>query len=202
MDTPPPTFNAILVGLYIVGSIFVSSAVHKRAAAGSKSKSHTPDDVIRVDEVPLKKTEVVYPFEHERKMTDRLSSSNLDAEEQHIERNKVVVRVPATSANLGPGFDAIGMALDMWSVFTIERSDKFEIVCEGEGSHDMPLDDTNLVCFGLAAAFKAAGKPVPTLKYHLVNGIPYARGLGSSSAAIVGGIVAGLVLAGHQVPTW
>jgi homoserine kinase len=66
----------------------------------------------------------------------------------------------------------------------------------------MPLDESNLVCFGLAQAFKAAGKPVPTLKYTLVNRIPYARGLGSSSAAIVGGLVAGLVLAGHQVPAW
>jgi homoserine kinase len=66
----------------------------------------------------------------------------------------------------------------------------------------MPLDDTNLVCFALKAAFEKAGKPVPTLKYHLVNKIPYARGLGSSSAAIVGGLVAGFVLAGHRVPTW
>jgi len=95
------------------------------------------------------------------------------------------------------------MALDMWSEFTVERSDKFEMICEGEGSHDMPLDETNLVCVGMAAAFKVAGKfPVPPMKYKLVNRIPYARGLGSSSAAIVGGLVAGLVLAGHRVPTW
>ncbi len=69
-------------------------------------------------------------------------------------------------------------------------------------ANDMPMDESNLVCFGLAAAFKAAGKPVPFLKYHLANHIPYCRGLGSSSAAIVGGLVAGLVLAGHQVPAW
>jgi len=94
------------------------------------------------------------------------------------------------------------MAVDMWSEYTVERSDTFSIVCEGEGSHDMPLDTTNLVCVGLAAAFKAAKKPVPTLRYHLINRIPYARGLGSSSAAIVGGLVAGLVLAGHQLPAW
>ena len=136
-------------------------------------------------------------------MSTRIFNSPEDEEtEDIIERNKVVVRVPATSANLGPGFDTIGMALDMWSEFTVERSDKFEIICEGEGSHDMPLDNTNLVCLGMSAAFKAAGKPVPTLKYRLVNRIPYARGLGSSSAAIVGGLVAGLVLAGHRVPAW
>ena len=141
------------------------------------------------------------PYEHERKMTNRLEDGSGD-ESDGIERTKVVVRVPATSANMGPGFDAIGMAVDMWSTITVERSDKFEIICEGEGSHDMPLDETNLVCSSLCVAFKKAGKPVPLLKYHLVNRIPYARGLGSSSAAIVGGLLAGCVLAGHRVPTW
>lgn len=77
-------------------------------------------------------------------MFDRVSAAVEDIEEQ-TERNKVVVRVPATSANLGPGFDAIGMALDMWSEFTVERSDVFEVICEGEGSNDMPLDESNLV---------------------------------------------------------
>jgi len=150
-------------------------------------------------------TTVAMPFEHERKMQERLSVHNNSSDssnDDEIERTTVVVRVPATSANLGPGFDAFGMALDMGSEFTVERSDKFEVICEGEGSHDMPLDTTNLVCFGLAAAFKKAGKTVPTLKYRLVNRIPYARGLGSSSAAIVGGLVAGFVLAGHRVPAW
>ena len=51
-------------------------------------------------------------------------------------------------------------------------------------------------------AFDAANKPVPTLKYHVISRIPYARGLGSSSAAIVGGIIAGLILAGHRLPCW
>ena len=115
------------------------------------------------------------------------------------EHSKVVIRVPATSANLGPGFDTIGMAIDMWSEYTVERSDHFQIISEGDGSEHMPLDETNLVCFGVAAAFKHAGKPLPVLRYHLNNKIPYARGLGSSSAAIVGGLLAGFVLAGHEV---
>ena len=139
--------------------------------------------------------------EHERKMLNRLSL-NIGDNEDCQERSKVVVRVPATSANLGPGFDCIGMAVDMWSEFTVERADAFGITSEGEGIHDMPMDNTNLVCFGVAAAFKHAGKELPILRYHLKNNIPYARGLGSSSAAIVGGLVAGLVLAGHQVKTW
>eukprot|EP01041_Mallomonas_annulata_P000589 gene589-1142_t len=143
---------------------------------------------------------VLFPYEHERRMNERLRNQ-LD-ENDNIERRKVIVRVPATSANVGPGFDTIGMALDLWSEFTVERSDKFEMECEGEGSFDMPLDDTNLVCLGIKAAFKAAGKPVPPLKYKLVNRIPYARGLGSSSAAIIGGLLAGLVLAGHTLSAW
>lgn len=181
--------------LFLIGSFVLSRSP-------IFSKKNQPEAPRTPQLKPMRETEIIYPFEHERRMMNRLLSNEARLDEDNLERNKVVVRVPATSANLGPGFDAIGMALDMWSEYTVERSDKFEIICEGEGSHDMPLDETNLVCFGLAAAFKTAGKPVPTLKYKLINRIPYARGLGSSSAAIVGGLVAGLVLAGHQVPAW
>lgn len=55
------------------------------------------------------------------------------------------------------------------------RSDKFEIIAEGEGSDDVPRDESNLVVTGMKAAFAAAGKPMPTLKYHCINRIPYAR---------------------------
>ena len=98
--------------------------------------------------------------------------------------------------------DCIGIAVDLWSEVTVARSDKFEITAEGEGAEEMPKDDTNYMVVGCKAAFDAAGKPVPLLKYHVVSRIPYARGLGSSSAAIVAGIVAGLVLAGHRLPCW
>merc|ERR550532_2223906 len=54
-------------------------------------------------------------------------------------RNKVVVRVPATSANLGPGFDAVGMAVDIWNEITVERADEFSIQVEGEGASLIPL---------------------------------------------------------------
>merc|ERR1719506_3457541 len=57
-----------------------------------------------------------------------------------LKRNKVTVRVPATSANLGPGFDAIGMALDIWNEIIVERADKFSIHTEGEGSSLIPTD--------------------------------------------------------------
>lgn len=144
-----------------------------------------------------------FHYNHEMKMIKRVSESdNASTKDDDMERDSVIVKVPATTANMGPGYDTLGMAVDMWSEFRIKRSKTFEIVCEGEGCDDMPRDESNLVCFGLRAAFKKAGKDVPILKYHLINRIPYARGLGSSSAAIVGGLIAGLVLAGHRVPTW
>jgi homoserine kinase len=98
--------------------------------------------------------------------------------------------------------DCLGIAVDLWSEVTVERADKFEITAEGEGAKEMPKDESNYLVVGCRAAFDAAGKPLPALKYHVVSRIPYARGLGSSSAAIVAGIVAGLVLAGHRLPCW
>ncbi|KAJ1454861.1 ribosomal protein S5 domain 2-type protein [Pelagophyceae sp. CCMP2097] len=123
-------------------------------------------------------------------------------EEMAIKRTAVTVRVPATSANMGPGFDCIGMALDMWSELTVERANEFSIVSEGDGADCVPQDETNLCCCGVRKAFEVAGEPVPPLKYICKNRIPYARGLGSSSAAIVAGLIAGLVLTGHRLDCW
>jgi len=119
-----------------------------------------------------------------------------------VQRTSVTVRVPATTANMGPGFDTIGMCLDMWSEFTVSLADEFELTNEGDGADDCPTDETNLVCVGLRKAYGLAGKAVPPLHYKCVNRIPYARGLGSSSAAIVGGIIAGLMLSGHRLSCW
>lgn len=98
--------------------------------------------------------------------------------------------------------DCLGIAVDLWSEVTVTRSERFEITAEGEGAKEMPKNESNYMVVGCKAAFEAAGKPLPTLRYHVVSRIPYARGLGSSSAAIVAGIVAGLVLAGHRLPCW
>jgi homoserine kinase len=90
----------------------------------------------------------------------------------------------------------------LWTEVTVSRAEKFEITAEGEGAKEMPKDETNYLVVGCKAAFETAGYPIPVLKYHVVSRIPYARGLGSSSAAIVAGIVAGLVLVGHRLPCW
>ena len=111
--------------------------------------------------------------------------------------NSVTVRVPATAANLGPGFDSIGIAVEMWNEVTVEHG-PFEVVNEGAGAESIPTDDSNLVVVGVRAAYKARGAKLPDLKFHSVNEIPLARGLGSSSAAIVSGIVAGLALQGDD----
>jgi len=180
---------------------------HKRSQTEEKENKN------RVDlEAIIQPTEedVLKSHQHEEKMKRRTRQRSESL--QHIrtevlqemgqERDKVTVRVPATSANLGPGFDTLGVALDMWAELTVERADKFEMICEGDGADKVPLDETNLLYVGVEQAFKAAGKPVPPLRFHCTSSIPFARGMGSSSAAIVGGLVAGLVLSGHQLPCW
>mmetsp|Transcript_3305 Transcript_3305/g.7809 ORF Transcript_3305/g.7809 Transcript_3305/m.7809 type:complete len:371 (-) Transcript_3305:113-1225(-) len=115
-------------------------------------------------------------------------------------RRKVTVRVPATTANLGPGFDCCGLALDIWNEVTVERATAFSMEIEGEGSAFLPRTaEGNLVCKGVEAAFKVTGKEMPTLRYWTRNRIPFAKGLGSSSAAIVSGILAGLALSGYNL---
>ncbi|KAG6616744.1 homoserine kinase [Phytophthora cinnamomi] len=128
----------------------------------------------------------------------------LPTELQRRKLTSVVVRVPATTANMGPGFDTIGMALDIWTEISAEvvaGPAGISLTNEGEGAAELPTDETNLVVVGLKAAFQAAGEPLPrALKVHCKNRIPFARGLGSSSAGIVGGIIAGLALAGMRLP--
>ncbi len=101
----------------------------------------------------------------------------------------VRVAVPATSANLGPGYDALGLALDLHDELTAEvLDDGLEITVEGEGAGSLPLDETHLVVRSMWAGFAAMGVAPPGVRLHCRNAIPHARGLGSSSAAIVGGL--------------
>ena len=112
----------------------------------------------------------------------------------------VEVSVPATSANLGPGFDSLGIALGMRDVLTGEvvGGAGFEVTVSGMGAGDVPLDETHLVYDAMCRAFEEMGCEVPGIRLHCENRIPHSRGLGSSSAAIVGGIclARGLVAGG------
>lgn len=101
----------------------------------------------------------------------------------------VRVTVPATSANLGPGFDALGLALELRDTLTARVHDgPVQIEVSGEGAADVPRDESHLVYRAFAAAFEAAGRSAPSIALTCENVIPHARGLGSSSAAIVAGI--------------
>ena len=101
------------------------------------------------------------------------------------------VQVPATSANLGAGFDAFGLALDLHlAARTVERTDGAPLVTSrGVGADVLPTDATNLVWRSFVDACEAMGRPVPDVALEVTNRIPLERGLGSSSAAIVAGIV-------------
>jgi homoserine kinase len=112
--------------------------------------------------------------------------------------NSVTVRAPATSANLGPGFDCIGMALDTWNELKLTRG-SFSVSAVGEGADLVPLDESNLVVTSVGAVFKYIGEPVPGLQYECTNRIPFSRGMGSSSAAIVAGLVAGSAISGADL---
>lgn len=121
-------------------------------------------------------------------------------------RMKVMVRVPATTANLGPGFDAIGMAVDIWNEITVERAEEWSISTEGEGASLIPDEispdgtSKHLVIMALKRAFEHAGEiPMPPVRVITRNMVPICSGFGSSSSAIVGGLVAGLVLCGKEL---
>lgn len=114
----------------------------------------------------------------------------------------VKVRVPATVANLGPGFDALGIAIQVHLEIDIEpRRDSIEITVEGEGADELPTDDTNLVVRAMNAFFEHIGRQPAGYAVHVKNPIPLAAGLGSSAAAVVGGLYAARAITGgiiHQ----
>jgi homoserine kinase len=102
----------------------------------------------------------------------------------------VRVSVPATSANLGPGFDSLGLALDLRDELTAELTGSgLTVEVTGVGAGDVPLDEGNLVVRAMRSAFDALDGQPTGVRLSCHNAIPHARGLGSSSAAIVGGLV-------------
>ncbi|AHF06608.1 homoserine kinase [Desulfitobacterium metallireducens] len=106
-------------------------------------------------------------------------------------------RIPATSANLGPGFDCLGLALNLFNTITVEKSSNWEIRLSGKYTADLPVDESNLVWKTILYLWEKVNYPTPKLTLTLENNIPPARGLGSSSAAIVGGLVVANSLAGN-----
>ena len=107
-----------------------------------------------------------------------------------IQNTRVSVQVPATSANLGPGFDALGLALDLCDELSVEATTGgIEIEVEGEGSGSLPAGEDHLVVRALRRGLDHAGAPQTGLRLRALNRIPHGRGLGSSAAATVAGLL-------------
>ncbi|GGO62580.1 homoserine kinase [Microbacterium nanhaiense] len=104
----------------------------------------------------------------------------------------VEVRVPATSANLGPGFDTLGLALSIYDELTVSALDghEIDIAVEGTGAAEIPTDASNLILRTIRYAYEAVGRQAPGIRIRARNGIPHGRGLGSSGSAVVAGLLA------------
>jgi homoserine kinase len=110
--------------------------------------------------------------------------------------SRVRVRVPASSANLGPGYDSFGLALALFDEVIAERTGSgLRIEVSGIGAGTVPTDGRHLVARAAGAAFDAMGEPTPGMSPQCTNAIPHGSGLGSSAAAIVAGILVARALA-------
>lgn len=116
-------------------------------------------------------------------------------------RPSVAVRVPATSANLGPGFDTLGLALSIYDELTVTvlDDDRLVVDVEGAGAADVPRDGSHLVVRAMARTFESVGCRMPGLHLRARNVIPHGRGLGSSGAAVASGIRAAQGLLADEV---
>ena len=113
-------------------------------------------------------------------------------------REPVRVRVPATSANLGPGFDSVALCLNLYDdlAATAMQPGSLTVEVRGEGADSVPRDRTHLVVRAMIAAFERLGVQPPGIALTTINRIPHGRGLGSSAAAIAGGIRLAAALSG------
>ena len=110
---------------------------------------------------------------------------------------KIKVSVPATSANVGSGFDAVGLAVTLYNTATFEESDKLDISA-ADGTR-IPRGESNLIYRSAKSLFDRVGKRIPPLKIVQTNPIPMARGLGSSSACIIAGLLGANRMLGDEI---
>jgi len=128
-------------------------------------------------------------------MTTRTTIGASEAECILPEGLSVRVRVPGSSANLGPGFDCLGLALSVYDEVAVTVTDGgITVVVTGEAADQVPLDERHLVARAVVRGFEAAGVAVAGFHLECVNAIPHSRGLGSSAAAVVGGLAAASAL--------
>ncbi|MFC4776480.1 homoserine kinase [Paenibacillus sp. GCM10023252] len=116
-----------------------------------------------------------------------------------MHNNRVIVKVPASTANLGPGFDSLGMALSLYAWIEMSVSDSTVIELYGDQMNGLPRDKTNLLYKVAQLVFEEAGVQVPELRIGMYSDIPLTRGLGSSASAIVGALTAANALIGSPL---
>lgn len=109
------------------------------------------------------------------------------------------VRVPGSSANLGPGFDTLAVALDIYLDVTVIERQADRVVTTGEGAPELAGDDTNLIWRALARFCAHAGVELPSISLMVRNDLPLERGLGSSAAAAVAGLALGRAVTGAKL---
>lgn len=116
-------------------------------------------------------------------------------------RRKVTftVRAPASSANLGPGFDSLGLSVPLYTTLRVTPQDVTEVVPLGAELTGTPADESNYVYKAMLLAAKRAGRDLPPARVEIETEVPLARGLGSSAAALVAGVVAGNELLGRPL---
>jgi homoserine kinase len=113
--------------------------------------------------------------------------------------HEVRVRVPGSSANLGPGFDSLGLALGLYDEVEVSvAAEGVAVEVAGEGAGRVPCDENHLVVRAMRAAWDVVGDAPPGIRMRCRNAIPHSRGLGSSAAAAVAGATAAVVLAGRD----
>jgi homoserine kinase len=114
---------------------------------------------------------------------------------------RVRVKVPATTANLGPGFDALGLALNLWNEadFTLREDEQVSLSIQGEGAEILPVDAANLVAESALKLFDLTSTPCPGLEIACLNRVPLGSGMGSSSAALLTGFLGANALIEHPL---
>jgi homoserine kinase len=114
---------------------------------------------------------------------------------------KILVKVPATTANLGPGFDALGLALDLWNEaeFSATQDRQIIVTVKGEGEGILPTDANNSIVDAALHIFDLAKKPCTGLRINCINRVPISSGLGSSSAAMLTGMLGANALLGSPL---
>lgn len=113
-----------------------------------------------------------------------------------------IIKIPCSTANMGPGFDCIGMALSMYNEIHFDILDSgLEIEVGEEHGQKIATDERNLIYRSIQTALKAIDVPMPGLRIRQINRIPQTRGLGSSSACVVGGVIAANIISGGALST-